>query len=155
MLSSKKIILTCLFVGAAVFGWFYAKHKDTVATCSEVYRPDGYVQVDKMYIQVQSMVTDAERQQGLSGRSCLGSDQGMLFSFEEAGNYGFWMKNMSFSIDAVWLSSDKKVVTVKSNMSPQSYPTTYTSKNPAKYVLELPAGQASKLGMYEGKTLNF
>lgn len=85
--------------------------------------------------------TPETRDQGLSGRESIAPDQGMFFVFPEAGYYSFWMKDMLFPIDILWLSYDGRVVYIVENATPESYPNTFTSSDvPARYVLELSAG---------------
>lgn len=94
--------------------------------------------------------TDAERQQGLSDRASLPQRRGMLFIFANPGNYGFWMKDMRFAIDIVWIDAAGVVVTIADNVSPDTYPQSYHSTAPAQYVLEVPAGFAKKQGIALG-----
>ena len=54
--------------------------------------------------------TPEARQQGLSGRAGLGESEGMLFVFPKDGEYAFWMKDMRFSIDILWLSGNGTIV---------------------------------------------
>jgi uncharacterized membrane protein (UPF0127 family) len=91
----------------------------------------------------------------LGGRACIGPDQGMLFTFNKPGQYDFWMKNMKFPIDIVWVNENKMVVSVSPEVEPKTYPKTFTSNKPAKYVLELHAGRAQQLNISEGTNLNF
>ena len=88
--------------------------------------------------------TEVARQKGLSGRSGLAPDEGMLFVFPQDGKYAFWMKDMRFSIDIVWLSRDGAVVYMVQNASPDTYPRDFVPREPARYVLELPAGFVSR-----------
>lgn len=94
--------------------------------------------------------TPAERTRGLSGRERLAEGQGMLFIYEREDRYGFWMPDMRFSIDIIWLDADMRVVDVKENATPESYPEVFEPKAPALYVLEVPAGYAAKYGIVEG-----
>lgn len=99
--------------------------------------------------------TPQSRAQGLSGRTGLKEDEGMLFVFDQPGKYGFWMKDMLFPIDMVWISADGTVVYVEQNISPDTYfnsepPQTFVNEASAKYVLELSANQAEKYGLYLG-----
>lgn len=84
--------------------------------------------------------TESAREQGLSGRTRLAADEGMLFIFPNEGMYRFWMKDMKFSIDMLWLSADGTIVHMAPSVSPETYPETFASEVPARYVLELPAG---------------
>jgi uncharacterized membrane protein (UPF0127 family) len=99
--------------------------------------------------------TDILRQQGLSGRTSLSDGTGMWFEFDTDGSYGFWMKDMQFSIDMVWVNSSYTVVTVAANVSPDSYfkenpPEVFYPTTAARYVLELPAGYAAAHGIADG-----
>ena len=94
--------------------------------------------------------TETARQQGLSGRAGLAPDEGMLFVFPEDGEHAFWMKDMLFSIDILWLSADGKVVYMAENVSPDTYPQSFRPDVPARYVLELPAGYAKEYNVIIG-----
>lgn len=94
--------------------------------------------------------TPESRARGLGGRTGLESDEGMLFVFPEDGRYAFWMKDMRFAIDIVWLSSDGVIVSVESSVQPESYPRPFVPEGDARYVLELPAGYARAHGLAVG-----
>ena len=87
--------------------------------------------------------TDAQKTLGLGGRTELDADHGMLFINTEEGEYGFWMKDMRFSIDILWLAEDGRVVDIKENAPPDSYPRVFAPRSPARLVLEVNAGFAS------------
>jgi uncharacterized membrane protein (UPF0127 family) len=93
--------------------------------------------------------TPETRERGLMGRDGLKPGTGMLFVFDTPGRYGFWMKNMKFPIDILWLDSDRKVVHIAGNVPPcQSDPCpVYTPLSEARYVLEIPSGDETKLGL--------
>ncbi len=96
------------------------------------------------------------RVQGLSGRSSLSESSAMLFVFDiESDRYCFWMKDMKFDIDILWLDSKKRIVDAKYAASPSSYPEEFCPKSAARYVLELPAGQALKNGLIIGAQTKF
>ncbi|HRZ30119.1 MAG TPA: DUF192 domain-containing protein [Candidatus Paceibacterota bacterium] len=84
--------------------------------------------------------TNEERQQGLSGRASLPRDTGLLFVFEQPGRYGFWMKEMNFPIDIVWLDKNKKVLGTTKNLQPSSYPKIFYSPENTSYALEINTG---------------
>lgn len=91
-------------------------------------------------------VTDEERQLGLMHRQEILADQGMLFIFKEEGTYSFWMKNMKFSLDILWLDRGKRIVHIERNVPPcerEPCPS-YPPRLPAMYVLELKAGSVDE-----------
>jgi uncharacterized membrane protein (UPF0127 family) len=73
----------------------------------------------------------------------------MLFLFEEEGIHSFWMKNMRFSIDILWLDIQKRIVHLEPNVPPcPSDPCpSYVPGAAAMYVLELKSGSAEKQGL--------
>lgn len=97
--------------------------------------------------------TSASREEGLSGRSGLRDGHGMLFVFDLPGRYGFWMKDMSFPIDMVWINENGVVVNVVENAKPEDYPMTYINQAGASYVLEIGANKAREYGIYLGSKI--
>lgn len=77
----------------------------------------------------------------------------MLFVFDISDLYGFWMKDMRFSIDIVWIDADWKIVGVERNVTRTTYPQIFVPKIPIKYVLELPSGEFEKLGVDIGSQM--
>lgn len=126
-----------------------------LAVVEKVVRSGKEISLPKGTVYAEVVDTQAARVQGLSGRSGLSEDEGMLFIFDHPGKYGFWMKDMLFAIDIVWVSEDLTVVHVEHNATPSSYfatnpPQTFVNTPDAKYVLELASGQAEKFGVYLG-----
>jgi uncharacterized membrane protein (UPF0127 family) len=109
---------------------------------------------DTCTVELEPAQTPAEQAKGLSGRDSLADNQGMLFIFESPDQQCFWMKDMNFSIDMVFLDANKKVVRVDENVDPNSYPNTFCAYA-VKYVIEITAGKAGSLGIENGQTLNF
>lgn len=99
---------------------------------------------------------EAERAHGLAGVRALNPDDALLMVFQEDGKWGIWMKDMHVAIDIVWLDSAKKVVYVVKNATPDlSSDTTFSPNNPARYILELPAGSVQASGLKTGQTAIF
>lgn len=106
-------------------------------------------------VKVERADSYAERQEGLMFRDKLGDGHGMLFM--NVGAASFWMKNMKFPLDLIFISKDKKIVDIKQNFQPclvESCPT-YTSIAPAKYVLEVNAGFVEKNKISIGEFISF
>ncbi len=110
---------------------------------------------NKDRVNVELADTPAKRARGLSGRKSLAADKGMLFIFPQADYHSFWMKEMRFPIDIIWLDTNWKVVDIRGNLQPESFPASYAPSQPALYVLELPAGTAAKRGVEIGTKLEF
>ncbi len=96
-----------------------------------------------------------ERQQGLSGRDRLNDSEGMLFEFDSDGVYCFWMKDMQFAIDMIWLDKNKKVVHIQENAAPESYPESFCPETEARYVLEIKNGGVKANSITVGDQASF
>jgi len=82
---------------------------------------------------------------GLMFRKSLPDNQGMFFVFNEPDKYAFWMKNVEFPLDIIWINQDKVIIDIKANVSTcrDSCPTLVPQEK-AKYVLEVNAGFIEK-----------
>ena len=80
--------------------------------------------------------TDEKRTLGLSGSPALEKGLGMLFLFEQEGNYGFWMKDMSYPIDIFWFNAEYQLVHNERNVAPDTFPESFGSEVVSMYVLE-------------------
>ena len=113
------------------------------------------IQLDGQSIHVSIADTEASRQLGLGGRDGLAPNEGMLFIFPADGIFSFWMKDMKFAIDIIWLDENMKVTYIKKNAEPSSYPETYYSGDEAKYVLEVNAGFSDINNLKAGDGVEF
>lgn len=164
----RGIALSVVLAGLlalVLLGYFYTKTTtssvDTVSqsaltSLEEVVVPydDRYVmQVDDEVFFVSIAADAAERRQGLSGTAPLREREGKLFIFPQSDRYGFWMKDMNYPIDILWFNAMGVLVHTEVEVQPDTYPTTFTPNVPARYVLEVAAGEASRLGLAVGDTL--
>ncbi len=145
-----------LFVFFAVLFVFlvsnvFLRKNDTVKT-DFVFKDVSFGDVT---VHTEIVDTDEKRRKGLSGRDNLKDGEGMLFIYDVPGIYGFWMPNMNFSIDIIWISEDLKIVYVKENATPESYPEVFASGKPAMYVLEVPAFFVRDNGIKIGDVVSF
>jgi uncharacterized membrane protein (UPF0127 family) len=99
--------------------------------------------------------TATQQEQGLGDRATLARDQGMLFQFQRPAIECFWMKDMHFPLDMIWLSSTKRVAYIQADVSPKTYPKQFCPKVQAQYVIELNAGQAKRAGIRPHQMLTF
>lgn len=101
--------------------------------------------------------TDAVRRRGLSGRQSIGDDEGMLFLFEDEKVRSFWMHEMNFSIDIIWLNGDV-VVGIEDSApppgDPNAVPGTYYSPVAVDRVLEVQGGFSLRHGVNIGQEIS-
>jgi len=95
--------------------------------------------------------TEAQRHQGLMDRARIQAHTGMIFVFGREGWLEFWMKDTPLSLDMVFVGSDGTVQRVYANVRavPASMPDAAIPRESglAKYVIELPAGEAAEDGI--------
>lgn len=74
---------------------------------------------DKM-LSAQVVSTPEEMEQGLSGRAGMEDGQGMLFDFGKGATVtpNFWMKDMNFSLDFIWIKNNKVIGITKNVPAP-------------------------------------
>ncbi len=99
--------------------------------------------------------TPSSRERGLSGRKNLPEGSGMLFVFGARGRYSFWMKDMFFPIDIVWIGGNS-IVDIAPDVPPPAQGAelrVYEPRESADFVLEVPAGMAMKSGWKIGDTV--
>ena len=111
-------------------------------------------------IDVEVAATDEQSQRGLGYRDTLASDAGMIFDLGPVRIPTFWMKGMRFPLDMVWIGADRRVAGVTPDIPPQPGATDaqlkrYSPDVGVRYVLELNAGAAARLGIAAGVQLTF
>lgn len=97
--------------------------------------------------------TPEEQTMGLMYRTELDADRGMLFVFESEQTRVFWMKNTFIPLDIVFMDAERRVLNVET-LAAESERRAY-SDGLAKYVLEVPAGTAKRLGVTAGAVAEF
>lgn len=116
---------------------------------------EGRVKINDKIINVLVSDNDCKRELGLSGVKTLKYSEGMIFVFDNIGFYPFWMNEMLFPIDILWISDDFKIVGVESNVQPNTYPKIFGEKYLAKYVLEISANFFKNNKIKVGDRINF
>ncbi|GIW68390.1 MAG: hypothetical protein KatS3mg099_338 [Candidatus Parcubacteria bacterium] len=98
---------------------------------------------------------EKEKVLGLSYQEGLPHGVGLLLWWETPGTRRIWMREMRFAIDALWLDCEGRVVGVKENLRPESFPEVFSVDAPACGVLEIRAGEAARLWVSAGDRLYF
>jgi uncharacterized membrane protein (UPF0127 family) len=95
---------------------------------------------------------DDDRRTGLMYRDSMPADHGMIFIFNTVTERSFWMKNVRYPLDILFLDAAGKIVSIRHM---ESYVIASTASNaPAKFAIELNDGQAKSAGVHEGDTLS-
>ncbi|MEO6227239.1 MAG: DUF192 domain-containing protein [Thermomonas sp.] len=101
---------------------------------------------------------DAERAQGLMYRDAMENYHGMLFIHDRQEPQAYWMKNTKIPLDILYFDDARKLVSQQREVPPCSLGDAcpaYPSNAPARYVLELNAGEAARLKLQDGAQLKF
>ncbi len=150
----KKLIVGSLLLLVAVgilgYSWTQAQTQNQTRTISHIV-------FGNVLLTVEIANTPAAQQEGLSGRTSLAQDHGMLFVFDHEDYWGFWMIDMKFPLDIIWFNSSRQAVFIEQNLqpcTPQNCPV-FTPDTKAMYVLEVNAGfvMAHQIGL--GTTFTF
>ena len=125
-----------------------------IAACGDAGRAEVYtgpvqVHISALAIDAEQARTQEDRAQGLSGRESLAADAGMLFVFEAERRPGFWMREMQFPLDFIWISAEGVVVNVKAidifEPSFTAYGTAGTSGSRSKVPSRLSVAETTKV----------
>ncbi|NIJ75409.1 hypothetical protein FHT08_000457 [Xanthomonas campestris] len=117
---------------------------------------DTWVELAGARYQVELAQNDADRAKGLMFRDAMADDHGMLFVHDRQEPLAYWMKNTKIALDILYFDNERRLVSQQRDVPPCSAGDAcppYPSKRPARYVLELNAGQAAKLSLQDGASL--
>lgn len=156
MTNKDFFILFSIFLVLGAFFYFLSFSKlETNNTKKTQVLTISSVKIGEKVLKVEVADTKIKQEQGLSGREGLDESSGMLFIFNVPSNYAFWMKDMKFPIDIIWIDQNLKIVHIEKDLSPETYPLIFKPEIPAKYVLEISAGLSSKSNFRVGDLIQF
>lgn len=156
---NKKLLIGIIFglaaISAAIF--LYVHHMRTLAESlwSDTTVHDATLSIAGTQVRVSIAQTPQEQEQGLSGTPSLPENSGKLFIFNTPGTYGFWMKDMHYPLDLVWIDASHKIVDITESVAPDTYPQIFYPNSPVTAVLELNAGFSTKHGLSIGEMPSF
>ena len=118
----------------------------------------SWVELGGQRYQVEVADDDTERARGLMFRDELAAGTGMIFVHDREEPQAYWMKNTKIPLDILYFENARKLVAQQRDVPPctagNACPS-YPSNAPARYVLELNAGEAAKLKLQNGAELKF
>lgn len=152
----KKVLLASalllILVGGVVFAQNYLKTKTLLP-----FKGNTTVTINGHKFELTVADSQEEKEIGLSETNSLPQEKGMIFLFEKPAYYSFWMKNMKFPIDIIYIKNDQ-IVTIQNNVKPpkeEENPLVYTPTEPSDKVLEINAGLAQKYGFKKGDSVKY
>lgn len=120
--------------------------------------PTKYTNVKIGNTEIKAEIADSliKQTKGLMFRKSLPENEGMLFVFNDESYHSFWMMNMSFPIDIIWINKEKVIVYITKNVQPcKLICPTYRPKEKTMYVLEVNANFTEEHKVEIGKPLEF
>jgi uncharacterized protein len=142
----KVIIIIAVFLALAITGFIISLNLSK--------QPEATIKGKTFKLLVAK--SEEDRQIGLSKYHRLPQDTGMIFIFDKPAIYSFWMKNMNFPIDILYINGDR-IVTIYKNQKPESSgnPPVLNPKEEVDKVLEINAGLSDKYKIQEGDKVDF
>jgi len=150
MSSIKKIILGCgIFLAVLVVAGLYK-----VLLLDRARSKTQVAHIGSADFNIEIVTNPIAQARGLSGRESLPEKNGMLFIFSGPAKRGFWMPDMHFSLDIVWIKGDA-IVGIAENVPPAGFgePEIYYPPEEIDKVLEINAGSAKKYTLKIGDIL--
>lgn len=110
-------------------------------------------------IRAEVEMTQVDMQKGMMFRDSLPRGRGMLFIHETPGLYPYWMYQVRIPLDMIWMDASHRIVEISADTPPcktkASLCANYGGHEQAQFVLELGGGEARRLGLRLGQTLEF
>ena len=152
MKSSKTNTFILIFLLAIIAGVLLALKIIGLTINKE---PQVKFQNGTIYVEIAQ--TPEQRNQGLSDRKSLEKNRGLLFIFDKAGNYSFWMNKMNFNLDFVFFNDNQIVDLIENVPYPQNGQTPQTVRSEKQFdkVLEVNAGVIKELKLKIGDKAAF
>ena len=140
----KSLLFLVLFIILAILGVFYS-----ILFSDETVTDQSTAVINGNVFEIEIANTSAKRIRGLSNRDFLPENGGMLFLFDQPEIKSFWMNEMRFPIDIIWIKEDRVVGFVESVSTPVAGEELfiYSSPEPVDKVLEINAGLVRKYGI--------
>lgn len=107
--------------------------------------------IKNICIEAEIAATPEARINGLMFRQELEPGKGMLFILGEESKESFWMKNMKFPLDIIWINKDKVIIEISKDARPCLEDCLSISpKEKASYVLEVNSGFCDRFDIKAG-----
>lgn len=144
----RKFVIAILFVTILSGGYWYLSRQ----SAHDTTMPIVAATISDTTFRLHAPRTSEQNQTGLAAFRTLAADEGMVFRTLEPGLQRFWMKDMAYDIDILWVNKDNRIIHIVYSAARDSYPKTYSNPpgTESTYVIELPAGTCDKHGIAPG-----
>ena len=146
----KVLVVIVLIIVAAGAGYWYWQ---SLPDPSIAQMPKVNASINNVPFTLYAPEGTEAQQKGLSVFDKLEANEGMIFLGMPVGVQSFWMKDMRFDIDIIWVNKDNEIVHIVYDATKESYPNQFKNPidRPSAYVIEINAGLAEKHGILPGQ----
>lgn len=156
-----RVLYTVLITGGALlivlllcFLFLHPKAEAPITQVGAISSPTWVLSFGSFTIPITIADTPVLQEQGLSGTLSLPAESGKLFIFDKPDFYGFWMKDMAYSLDIVWIDETMKIVGITKDVFPDTYPQVFYPPEKVRFVLEVNAGFSTTHNLSENQLLS-
>ncbi|MFH1832619.1 MAG: DUF192 domain-containing protein [Candidatus Levyibacteriota bacterium] len=146
-------LFALLIIIALGIAFYQNSSKNNPSFLTNFFGKKTTVTIDKQIFVVTVAKSDLDKEKGLSVKNSIAQNEGMLFPFTKEDYYAFWMKDMKFSIDIIFINKNRIITiyqSVPAPKSPSESLTLYKPEKPADMVLEINAGLSQKYNFKKG-----
>lgn len=151
-------LFALLIIVAITIATFQNSSKGNLPFLTNVFLKTPSATINKQTFSLSLAKKPKELEIGLSEKKSLPQNEGMLFIFEKSDYHSFWMKNMKFPIDMIFVNKNR-IVTIYQNVQPskskeETLPI-FKPEEPADKVLEINAGLSKKYNFKKGDKVKY
>jgi len=156
LIQLKKIIspwFSCLVLFLVLLSSIAYIEIESVQAQQQEQNKTALVSLGGVNVTASLSTTPDSQSKGLSIKDSLNEKEGMLFIFESPQKYSFWMKDMKFPIDIIWINSTGQIVHIEKNLPPCVFLLpcpSYAPKDDSLYVLEVVSNFTNKFNINVG-----
>lgn len=153
MILSFTLLLISCFIASEVT--FSSASDESISGSSSVdnVNTTSVVKVNNITLNVILATTPGDQSKGLAVKDSMNENEGMLFVFKNSQKHSFWMKDMKFPIDIIWVDPEGRIVHIEKNLQPCVFLlpcTSYSPENDSMYVLEVVSNFTNKYNIKLG-----
>lgn len=140
------IVGAVLVLLLAVAGWFIWTN----------FQSKAVIRIESGVFQVGLAANQTARDKNLINQTSLDANGGLLLAYPSENYWQVPVSSLQVAVDILWLDEEKAVVHIVRDVSPEvDADTVYTPQQPARYILEIPAGKAKESGVKTGSKAVF
>ena len=125
-----------------IVGFFLCLFKPTAIACNKNL-PTFPITIKEHVLTVELAVTRTQRACGLSHRSHLQAQHGMLFVYPNPRPLSYWMKDTKIPLSIAFIEDTGRILSIQ-KMAPLQSRERYRSPKPVRYALEVNQGWFAK-----------